>query len=95
MAFQLVLPERVVEHPGEGSSNSIVFNETPSGIIDGINNTFVLAFTPSTPDKVMVFLNGLLRKQAADFILSGSTIIFNSGSIPSLEDNLLVTYEKV
>jgi hypothetical protein len=68
------------EQPGSGSSDQIhVFNETPSGSVNGSNATFTLAFTPIA-GTLQLFLNGVLQTEGADndYVLSGTTITFNA-----------------
>ncbi len=76
---------------GPGAANSIVWNETPTGSINGANATFTLATAPS---ELLLHVNGLLQHAGAsnDFTLSGATITFNAGAIPQTGDVLLVTY---
>lgn len=74
------------------TGSSISWMETPSGDVDGVNLTFLLANTPTPTLALMFFVNGVLQKQGAgsDYLLSGSTITSNytyrSGS------NLAATY---
>lgn len=55
--------------PGE-----VILRETPSGNIDGINKTFVLANDPHGTE--LLYLNGLLQEPGAgnDYTISGTTI---------------------
>lgn len=52
-----------------------IWNETPSGAINGTNTTFTLANTPIT-GKVGVYLNGqrLVEGASEDYTISGGTI---------------------
>lgn len=69
-----------------------IFNETPTGTVDGTNTVFTLAQAPVT-GKVMVFVNGVLQKGASnDYSIAGSTITFLSGSIPATGDFVTTTY---
>lgn len=67
-----------------GSSGTFVDGETPSGTINGSNDTFTLANTP-TAGSVNVYLNGTRRTLTEDYTISGDTITFvsppRSGSI--------------
>jgi len=56
---------------------SAVINETPSGTLDGVNNTFTLANDP-VDGSLMLFYNGVLQKPGAgnDYTISGNTITF-------------------
>jgi len=73
---------------------NIVWNETPSGMIDGMNVTFTLEFTPIN-DRVLVFVNGVLQERdsgGADFYLTDRTITFNRA--PRSGSKILATYNK-
>lgn len=74
------------------AADTIVWNEVPSGTLNGINILFILANAPDSQDKTSVYLNGLLMKPGADFILMGAMIWFDPDQIPQPGDNLLVTY---
>jgi hypothetical protein len=67
-----------------------VSNEIPSGTIDGINDTFTLAHTPS-PGTLTLTANGLLQ-DGTDYTLSGNTITFLAGHIPPVNTQLLASY---
>jgi len=73
-----------------------IFNETPSGTIDGVNATFTLVNTVAPANSLMLYKNGLLQAAGVsnDFTLSGSTITFNAGAIPKSGDTLIATYRK-
>lgn len=66
--------------------------ETPSGVINGSNTVFTLAFTPSPTNSVQLYLNGLRMDQGLDYTLSGSTVTFASASAPQTGDVLLASY---
>jgi hypothetical protein len=57
-------------------------NEVPSGVVNGLNTTFTLAYTPSPATSLQVYVNGLLMEQGVDYILTGSTISFALASTP-------------
>ncbi len=68
-----------------------VYNETPSGTVDGTNVTFTLAHAPSPSATLRLYQNGLrLSAGGVDFTLSGSTITFVSA--PQSGDILLADY---
>jgi hypothetical protein len=50
--------------------------EKPNGIIDGINNSFILNNNP-IPGSEHVYLNGLLQDDEDDYQIEYNTIIFN------------------
>ncbi len=82
-------------NPNGLTINNFVFNEVPSGTINGTNPTFTLANTP-VAGTLTVYANGL--KQLAgvgnDYTISGNTITFLSGAIPVTGDQLQVDYVK-
>lgn len=73
--------------------SNFIFNEAPTGTIDGSNVTFTLANTP-TANTVQLFLNGLLQRPGAghDYTISGATITMLSA--PLTGDILLAHYMK-
>lgn len=74
------------------SAGTIVIREVPSGTINGVNDVFTLANTP-TAGSEEVYLNGvLLQSGGEDYSISGDTITFVAGSIPQTGDRLLVSY---
>jgi len=77
-----------------GGTLLLQFNETPSGAVNGVNDTFVLGNTPSSDSKLMLFLNGqlLVLGISNDFTVSGATITFNADAIPFSGDLILATY---
>lgn len=73
------------------TSGNFVFNETPSGTINGSNTFFTIANTPIA-GKVAVYLNGMLMDESDDYTISGSTITFSVA--PTAGDKVRVTYIK-
>ena len=70
-----------------------VYNEVPSGTVNGSNAGFTVANGIET-GTLRVYKNGLRQKPGSgyDYTLSGSTITFESGNIPQTGDVLLVDY---
>jgi hypothetical protein len=68
-----------------------VDKEIPLGIIDGINISFVLNYTP-IPSSEHIFLNGLLQDEDEDYIINYDTIIFNEA--PSIGMKIRCSYRK-
>jgi hypothetical protein len=66
--------------------------EVPSGIINGLNQIFTVANTPSPTTSVEVYHNGILMEQGLDYTISGGTITFAPVSIPQVGDIVLVNY---
>lgn len=74
-------------------SGSFADNETPSGTINGSNDTFTVANTPNPAASVQLFKNGqLMIAGGADFTLSTATITFVAGAIPQTGDVLRASY---
>ena len=74
-------------------SNSFIFSETPTGDVDGVNDTFTLANTPTT-NTLQLFRDGqLLKGGGVDYTLTGDEIVFTSA--PELDSILLAHYHKV
>lgn len=69
-------------------------NEVPSGTIDGVNDTFTLAFTPVSDSSVKIYLNGQRLKITDDYTLAGDTITFVTPPkvVLSEPDKILVDY---
>jgi hypothetical protein len=59
-----------------------VDDETPTGIVDGTNRVFKLAFSPAPALSLKVHLGGLTLRLGKDFTLSGVILTFISGVLP-------------
>ena len=81
---------------GAGSGSPFVWNESPYGVIDGSNDTFILLYSPDPVYSLALFRNGLLLKPGSpyDYVLSGNVVTFNYDSIPISPDILRATYQK-
>lgn len=77
-----------------GLLTELVLNETPTGLIDGVNTLFVLNNTPTAPGTVMLWLNGQLMTPTSDFAVSGKNITFLCAP-PTADDVLIAMYTKV
>ncbi len=77
---------------GRGSFGVFQDAETPSGTIDGVNDTFTLAVAPDPAGSLELNKNGVVQKPGVDFTLSSSTITFLAGAIPQTGDSLLAWY---
>jgi len=87
---------------GSGASNSQTvttvewsFMEVPSGGVDGTNNVFYLANSPEPSISLMLFVNGVLQLQGAnyDYTLAGATI---NTSLPlEIGSKIVATYSYV
>lgn len=70
---------------GGGTGTGASFElETPSGLIDGFNDTFTLSTIPVPSADLMLWKNGLFMDQGIDYTLVGATIVFVPGQIPPL-----------
>lgn len=77
--------------PCGDTASYVVDGEVPQGSLSGTNPIFALTGTPTPPEGLQVFRNGVLQRMGADYALSGSTIQFVEGAIPQPGD-LLVAY---
>lgn len=73
-------------------SESILFNETPGGAVNGANSVFTLQ-NPPRAGTLLLMVNGLTQLQGSDYSLAGSTITFLAGSVPHGGDWIRATYE--
>lgn len=79
---------------GTLTASNFIFNEVPSGTINGSNVTFTLANTP-TSGTVQIYKNGLRQTLTADYTISGSTITFSTApSNTGFSDVLIADYLK-
>ena len=62
-----------------------VYNETPSGTINGVNDTFTLAHAPNPSSSLTLTLNGQVLIQGSDYTLSGSTITMTTIPLTGME----------
>ena len=60
---------------------------TPTGTINGSNDTFTLAVTPNPTASLLLFKNGLLQTGGGvDYTLTGATVVYIAGAIPQAGD---------
>ena len=85
--FMLTATAAVLEEL-EGTT-SVIIGETPTGTINGTNDTFTLANTPTT-DTVEVYLNGQRLTNGEDYTVATDTITMTT--IPQTGDILRVNY---
>jgi hypothetical protein len=64
--------------------------EVPSGPVDGSNNTFVLAGTPSPPSSLLLFRNGIL--ETSGYTVTDNTIVYDPDAIPLPGDRVNAYY---
>jgi len=77
---------------GGGIFTNFSDGEVPTGAVNGANTVFTLAFPPSPPASLELFLNGLRMRSGADYQLSGNTVTFFVASTPQTGDLLLAAY---
>ena len=75
------------------TQNDYIANEIPSGIIDGVNKNFTLAFDPVT-NSVLIRLSGLVQVPAIgkDYTLSEKIISFTKA--PKVGQEVVASYFK-
>jgi hypothetical protein len=83
--------------PMDGGSGSVsfnlIFNEVPTGTMNGINRTFNSAFNFASAT-LSVHLNGLRQKIGSDYqIINSNTIMLTVA--PSSTENLSIDYQKI
>lgn len=76
--------------PGSPGDGVQVFNEIPTGAINGVNATFTTSFS-FIPESVAVYINGLRQKVVEDYNTSGDQTILMSVS-PETGTNFLIDY---
>lgn len=77
-------------------------NEIVGGVIDGMNDTFVLLHEPHYPDSLLLFnidstgvtnlLVQAIGERAGVYRLHGSTVTFLPGFLPQTDDQLIAFY---
>lgn len=77
---------------GRWQTVTVVDQETPSGVLDGVNTVFTLASAPSPANGLILFRNGIVQKRGFDYTLLGNTITFVPAATPQPEDVLLAWY---
>lgn len=61
---------------GGGGGSTTIYQEVPSGAVDGSNVTFTLSHTPGSTADVSCFENGLQQVQGPDYGVSGTSLIW-------------------
>lgn len=70
----------------------LIFNETPSGLINGANATFTTQYK-FVPGKIDVYVNGLKQKIVQDFNTTGNNTIILTFS-PASGETITVDYQR-
>jgi hypothetical protein len=79
--------------PGQtGGIGSLIVNEVPQGVINGLNATFTTAF-PFIPGTLEVFINGIKQSIVSDYQTIGTNIILLVFS-PLIGESIIVNYKK-
>lgn len=75
--------------------HGVANEETPSGVLDGVNVTFNIQHQPLPWSSIKVFENGLRLKRNLDYVLGGpnhTQIIFNACCAPTPGATLIADY---
>ena len=83
----------IINNGAATGATSMALNESPAGLINGINDTFTLTNVPSPSTSLMLFINGQLITQTTDYTLVSNTITFDTSAVPMTGDILLATYQ--
>ena len=75
---------------GGGGGTVQVWNETPAGVINGINLSFS-TFNPFRSSSLALYLNGLRQRPTGDYIVTGANV-FQMVLPPLVGDTLSVDY---
>lgn len=77
------------------TATNFVSSEVPTGTINGTNDTFTLANTP-TAGSLHLYVNGVRMNPLSgnDYTIATATITFLSGAIPQTGDVILADYLK-
>ncbi len=70
----------------------LVDGEVPQGEISGINSIYTLAGTPTPPESMQVFRNGVLQRAGVDYAIFGNVVQFLVGAVPQPGDQLSAYY---
>jgi hypothetical protein len=77
---------------GSGATAGFVDNETPSGVMDGVNYVFALSSTPNPPSSLSLFRNGMLMLPGLDYTLAANVISFPLIDRPQSGDIIMTSY---
>jgi hypothetical protein len=75
---------------GGGGALTQVYDEPPSGSIDGLNIVFTVLNAPNPPASLDLFLNGVEQRVSIDYTLTGNSIQFTIPPRPA--DNMYADY---
>jgi len=77
---------------GGGVNWTFADDDTPVGLVNGLNQTFELANTPNPTVSLKLFRNGIRLRQTVDWTINGTTLTFVSGQIPQAGDIVIAEY---
>ena len=77
--------------PGGGGGSAIGFQETPVGLVNGLNAIFTLSKLPTDDNSIIMVVNGLVVPRSA-YTVVGSTITFLAGWIPETCQDVYAWY---
>ena len=81
-----------IDATGIVAYTQFVDNETPSGTIDGVNDTFTLTYLPSPAISLQLFKNGQLLYKDVAYTLTSQNIVMAADYIPQVGDLLRASY---
>ena len=90
LTIAALIPVIYLAHEGGGGGGVGVFNETPSGLVNGSNVTFVIASFPVI-GSVSVYLNGVRQILTTHYSIATKTITFVTA--PYSGDFIRVDYQ--
>jgi hypothetical protein len=71
-------PASGIGHIAMGATSSSTVGETPSGTVDGLNDTFTLSSIPANAGSLLLFMGGVYQSKDIDYTISVSTITFST-----------------
>lgn len=85
-----------IQIAASGGVTSFVDNETPTGVIDGVNAVFALAANPNPDASLQLFKTDIgtavLMIAGIHYNLVGQTITFTAGNIPQVGETMRCWY---
>ena len=79
---------------GPAGPLDLVWNEIPTGDIDGTNGLFELSNPVKDDSEIVVYLNGVAQLIDVDYAVQGSFIAFATDNIPQVDDRIFAVYQK-
>lgn len=85
---------RIIQTSGGGNTPAtpgtlFAEDETPSGAMNGVNQTYTLLYAPSPAISLELYFNGVLLLQGTDYTLTGSTIVLTNAKPNSANNEWL------